>query len=124
MPIHELDAIMPTRWSLNTFKTSTTSRLQPSKSVEIALLERKKVFFDHSECLCCQGRTGAPAACKDMVRKVVLDSFKGLIVPWAQQASRAKAQGAHQTNLGEAKISRQVDDSDLPLGSHFNKRLL
>jgi len=55
VPIHELDAIMPAGWSLNTFKTSTTCRLQPGKPVEIALLERKKVFLDHSECLRCQG---------------------------------------------------------------------
>ena len=45
VPIHELDAIMPAGWSLNTFKTSTTNRLQPGKPVEIALLERKKVFL-------------------------------------------------------------------------------
>ena len=45
--IHKLDAIMPAGWSLNTFKTSTTCRLQPSKPVEIALLEHRKVFFDH-----------------------------------------------------------------------------
>ena len=32
-------------WSLNTFKTSTTNRLQPGKPVEIVLLERKKVFL-------------------------------------------------------------------------------
>ena len=50
VPIHELDTIMPAGWSLNTFKTSTTCRLQPGKPVEIALLEHKKVFFDHSGC--------------------------------------------------------------------------
>ena len=44
-PIHELDAIMPAGWSLNTFKTFTTCRLQPGKPVEIALLERKKSVF-------------------------------------------------------------------------------
>ena len=72
--IHELDAIMPPGWSLNTFKTSTTCRLQPGKPVEIALVERKKVFFDHSGCLRCQGGNGAPVACKDVVRKVVFGS--------------------------------------------------
>ena len=45
VPIHEFDAIMPAGWSLNTFKTSTTCRLQPGKPVEIALLERKKCFL-------------------------------------------------------------------------------
>lgn len=47
VPVHELDTIMPPGWSLNTFQTSTTCRLQPTKPVEIALLERKKVFYDH-----------------------------------------------------------------------------
>ena len=115
---------MPAGWSLNTFKTSTTCRLQPGKPVEIALLERKKVFFAHSGCLRCQGGNGAPVACKDMVRSVWFNSFKGLILPWAEQASRAKDQGAHETNLGETKISGEVANSDLPLGSHLNKRLL
>ena len=41
----------------------------------------------------------APVACKD------------LVLLWAEQASRAKAQGAHETNLGETKISRQVENS-------------
>ena len=48
VPVHELDTIMPPGWSLNTFKTSTTCRLQPGKPVEIALLERKKVFYIHT----------------------------------------------------------------------------
>lgn len=56
VPVHELDTIMPAGWSLNTFKTSTTCRLQPGKPVEIALLERRKVFYDYSRCLHCQGR--------------------------------------------------------------------
>jgi len=56
-------------------------------------------------------------------RSVRFNSFKGLILPRPQQASRAKAQGGHETNLGETKISREVDDNDLLLGSHF-KRLL
>lgn len=47
---HGLDTIMPPGWSLNTFKTSTTCRLQPGKPVKIALLELKKVFYDHSRC--------------------------------------------------------------------------
>ena len=71
VPVHELDTIMPPGWSLNTFKTSTTCRLQPGKPVEIALLERKKVFYDHSKCLRCEGGDGAPVACKDVVRKIV-----------------------------------------------------
>ena len=74
VPVHELDTIMPPGWSLNTFKTSTTCRLQPGKPVEIALLERKKVFYDHSKCLRCEGGDGAPVACKDVVWKVVYGS--------------------------------------------------
>lgn len=74
VPVHELDTIMPPGWSLNTFKTSTTCRLQPGKPVEIALLERKKVFYDHSRCLRSEGGYGAPASCKDLVRKIVYSS--------------------------------------------------
>jgi len=37
VPIHELDTIMPARWSLNTSKTSTTCWLQLGKPAEIAL---------------------------------------------------------------------------------------
>ena len=61
-------------WSFNTFKTSTTCRLQPSKPVEIALLELKEVFYDHSKCLRCEGGDGAPVACKDVVWKIVYGS--------------------------------------------------
>ena len=71
VPVHEHDTIMPPGWSLNTFKTSTTCWLQPGKPVEIAPLARKKVFYDHSKCLRCEGRDGAPVACKDVVRKIV-----------------------------------------------------
>ena len=71
VPFVELDNIMPTGWSLNTFKTSTTCRVQPGKAVEIALLESKKVFYDHSRRSRCQGGDGAPVACKEVVRSVV-----------------------------------------------------
>ena len=74
VPIHGLDTIMPAGWSLNTFKISMTCQLQPGKPVEIALLERMKVFYDHSRCLRCQGRDGAPLACKDVVGKIVYSS--------------------------------------------------
>ena len=74
VPVEELDNIMPAGWSVNTFKTSTTSCFQPGKHVEIALLESKKVFFDHSRCSRCEGRDGAPVACKEVVRKIVYGS--------------------------------------------------
>ena len=75
VPVHELDTIMPPGWSLNTFKTSTTCRLQPGNALtEFALLERKKVFSDHSRCLRCEGGDEAPASCKDVVRKAVYGS--------------------------------------------------
>ena len=74
VPVHELDTIMPPGWSLNTFKTSTTYWLQPGKPVETALLECKKVFYDHSKCLHCEGGHAAPVACKDVVRKIVYGS--------------------------------------------------
>lgn len=74
VPIHELDTIMPAGWSLNTFKTSTTCRLQPSKPVDLALLEWRKVFYDHSRCLHCQDGNGAPVACKDVAQRIVYRS--------------------------------------------------
>ena len=64
VPVHEHDTIMTPGWSLNTFKTSTTCRLQLGKPVKIALLARKKVFYDHSTCLRCEGGDGASVACK------------------------------------------------------------
>ena len=68
------------------------------------------------------GANNIPA--KGAESSIRFNPSKDLVLPWAEQASRAKAQGAHETNLGETKISRQVENSDLPLGSHFNKRLL
>ena len=38
VPIHELDAIMPAGWSLNTFKTSTTCRLQGIRSFRLRVV--------------------------------------------------------------------------------------
>ena len=43
--VHELDMIMSHGWSLNTFKSATICRLQPGKSVDIALVERKECFM-------------------------------------------------------------------------------
>ena len=123
VPIHELDAIMPTGWSLNTFKTSTTCRLQPCKPVEIALLERKKVFFDHSGCLRCQGGNGAPVACKDVVQKVVFGSTLLKVSFYRERNKQAERKPKERRRLTWAK-PRSVDNSDLPLGSHLNKRLL
>ena len=64
VPIHELDTIMPAGWSLNTFRTSTTCRLQPGKPVEIALLERTKVFYDHSGVCVVKAGMGHPLLAK------------------------------------------------------------
>ena len=110
VPVHELDTIMPPGWSLNAFKTSTTCRLQPGKPVEIALLERKKVFYDHSKCLRCKGGDGAPVACKDVVRKIIYRStlIKGLSLPRTKQACPEKpAQGAHKVNVGKTQTCPQ-----------------
>ena len=74
VPFVELDNIMPTGWSLNTFKTSTTCRVQPGKPVKIALLESKRVFYDHSQRLHYQGGDGIPVACKEVARSVVYGS--------------------------------------------------
>ena len=74
VPFVELDNVMPAGWSFNTFKTSTTCRVQPGKPVEIALLESKKVFYNQSQCSRCQGGEGAPVACKGVVRSVVYRS--------------------------------------------------
>ena len=74
VPIDELDIIMPTGWSFNTFKISKTCRFQPGKPVEISLQEHKKVFYDHSRCLRCEGGHGAPVSCKDVVREIAYSS--------------------------------------------------
>ena len=103
VPIHELDAIMPSGWSLNTFKTSTTCRLQPGKPVEIALLERKKVFFDHSGCSRCQGGNGAPVACKDVVRKVVFGSTLLKFSFYRERNKQAERKPKERTKLTWAK---------------------
>ena len=102
----------PSRYEIRQLNTNLHDlcRLQPGKSVGIALLERKKVYFDHSGCLRCQRGNGAPVACKDVAvaeSSVRFNSFKGLILPWAEQASRAKAQGAHETNKSLVLISRR-----------------
>ena len=102
-PIHELDTIMPAGWSLNTFKTSTTCRLQPGKPVEIALLERKKVFFDHSGCLCCQGGNGAPVAGKDVVQKVVYGSTLLKVSFYRERNKEAERKPKEHTRLTWAK---------------------
>lgn len=99
VPIHELEAIMPAGWSLNTFKTSTTCQLQPSNPIEIALLERKKVFSDHSGCLRCQGTNGAPVACKDVVRKVVFSSTLLKVSFYHEQNKEAEGKPKEHTRL-------------------------
>ena len=94
VPFVEVDNIMPTGWSLNTFRTSTTCRVQPGKPVKNALLESKKVFYDHSRCSCCQGSDGAPVACKEVVRSVVYgSSFLRVSFYREEQASPEEACG-------------------------------
>ena len=95
---------MPAGWSLNTFKTSTTRRLQPGKPIELDLLERRKVLYDHSRCLHCQGGNGASVACKDVVRRIAYeDSLR----------SPEEAQRAHKVNLGKTQSRQQVDYSSV-----------
>ena len=102
-PIHELDTIMPAGWSLNTFKTSTTCRLQPSKLVELALLERGKVFYDHSRCLQCRGRNGAPVTCKDVVRRIVYLSTVLKVSFYGERNIEAQKMPKERTRLTWAK---------------------
>ena len=97
VPFVELDNIMPTGWSLNTFKTSTTCRVQPGKPVEIALLESKKVFYDHSRCSRCQGGGGG----KIGGLWVILP--EGFILPREEQASPEEACGEDKIVLGETQ---------------------
>ena len=103
VPVRELDMIVPAGWSLNTLKTSTTCQLQPNKPVELALLEQRKVFYDHSKCLHCQGGNGAPIACKDVLRRIVYGSIL-LKVPFYQEQNK-EAQKKHKehTRLTWAK---------------------
>jgi len=106
VPDHELDTILPLGWSLNTFKTSTTCRLQTGKPVEIALLERKKVFYDHSRCLRCEGGDGAPVSCKDVVRKVPVVYGSNLVkVSFYRERNKAaqRNQPKERTRLTWAK---------------------
>ena len=93
----------------------------------IALLESKKVCLDHSGCLGCQGGSGAPVACKDVVQKVVFGSTLLKVSFYRKRNKRSQRKPKERTRLtwlGENKIGRQADNSDLPLGSHLNERLL
>ena len=103
VPVHELDTIMPAGWSLNTFKTSTTCRLQPGKPVELALLERRKVFYDHSRCLHCQGGNGAPVACKDVVQRIVYGSTLLKVSFYRERNKEAQKKPKERTRLTWAK---------------------
>ena len=79
----ELDAIVPAAWSPSTSKTSTPCRLQPGKPVEITLLERKKVFFDHSGVFALSRWEWSPCRLQrhGAESSVRFNSFKGLILP-------------------------------------------
>lgn len=111
VPIHELDTIMPAGWSLNTFKTSTTCWLQPGKPVELALLERRKVFYDHSSCSHCQGRNGAPVACKNVVQRIVYGSTVLKVSFYQERNKEAQKKPKERTRLAWAKprvVSKQT----------------
>ena len=103
VPLEELDNIMHAGWSVNTFKTSTTCHFQLGKPVEIALLESKKVFFDHSWCSRCEGGDGAPVACKDVVRKVVYRSYFLKVSFYRERNKPAQRKPREQTRLTWAK---------------------
>lgn len=103
VPFVELDNIMPTGWSLNTFKTSTTCRVQPGKPVEIALLESKKVFYDHSRCSRCQGGDGAPVACKEVVGSVVYGSSFLRVSFYRERKKQVQTKPVERTRMSWAK---------------------
>lgn len=125
--VEELDNIMPSGWSVNTFKTSTTCRFQPGKPVEIALLESKKVFFDHSRCSRCEGGDGAPVACKDVIRKVVYGSYFLMVSYYRERNKPAQKKPKERTRLTWAKPRDTKKTSDLAWTEAIdqqNKRLL
>lgn len=103
VPVRELDMIVPAEWSLNTLKTSTTCQLQPDKPVELALLEQRKVFYDHSRCLHCQGGNGAPIACKDVLRRIVYGSILLKVPFYQEQNKEAQKKPKERTRLTWAK---------------------
>lgn len=112
VPIHELDTIMPAGWSFNTFKTSTTCRLQPDKPVELTLLERRKVFYDHSRCLLCQGGNGAPVACKDVARRIVYGSSLLKVSFYRERNKEAQRKPKERTRLTCRTKPRDVNKVD------------
>ena len=57
VPPAELDLILDSGWSLNTFKTSTVCRVLLDKPVDVSFFTKKKVFFDHSHCPHCNSAT-------------------------------------------------------------------
>ena len=103
VPFVELDNIMPTGWSLNTFKTSTTCRVQPGKAVEIALLESQKVFHDHSRRSRCQGGDRAPVACKEVVRSVAYGSSFLRVSLYRERNKQVQKKPGERTRLSWAK---------------------
>ena len=103
VPVHKLDTIMPAGWSLNTFKTSTTCWLQPGKPAELALLERRRVFYDHSRCLHCQSGNGALVACKDVARRIVYRSTLLKVSFYRERNKEAQKKPKECTRLTWAK---------------------
>lgn len=103
VPVHELDMIVPAGWSFNTLKTSTTCQLQPDKPIELALLEQRKVCYDHSRCLHCQGGNGAPIACKDVLRRILYRSILLKVPFYQEQNKEAQKKPKERTRLTWAK---------------------
>ena len=103
VPITELDSIMPSGWSANTFTTSTTCRIQHDKPVEVALLESKKVFFDHSQCLRCQGGDAAPIACKGVSQMVVYRTTVLRVSFYRERKKQEQKNPKERTRLAWAK---------------------
>ncbi len=103
VPVAELDGVMPAGWSENTFRTSTTCRIQLHKPVEVALLERKKVFFDHSQCLRCQGGDEAPVACKGVVREVVYSTTVLKVSFYRERSKQQQRKPKERIRLAWAK---------------------
>ena len=103
VPVHELDMIVPAGWSFNTLKTSMTCQLQPDKPIELALLEQRKVCYDHSRCLHCQGGNGAPIACKDVLRRILYRSILLKVPFYQEQNKEAQKKPKERTRLTWAK---------------------
>lgn len=103
VPITELDSVMPAGWTENTFKTCTTCRIQPDTPVEVALLESKKMLFDHSQCLRSQSGDEATVACKGVIRKVIFSTTVLKVSFYRERNKQAQRKPKKRTKLAGAK---------------------